>query len=275
MLLADILTLEPHGPDTLVGSGPRYPWGGLYGGQIVAQSLIAAGTTVDDEFAVHSLRAYFIRRGDQDEPIRFEVDRIRNGSSFCTRRVVARQATGAILNLEASFQRSEPSQSLLGAVFPSGTPSPDDLTGGSWTPTFDRRSVPFNRDTPIEQRHARAWFAVNGDLATPLHQGAALAFISDDLPTEAVMVAHPLGALPEAERWRYAFSASLDHSIWFHRPVRADRWHLHDVRCTVFSNSRGLTIGQVFDETGAHVATFTQEVLLRDGRDRGDRGTDG
>lgn len=100
--------LEPHGPDTYVGTGPRYPWGGLYGGQIVAQALRAATETVDADFEPHSIRAYFIRRGDHAEPVRYEVDRIRNGRSFVTRRVVARQATGAILNAECSYQRPEP-----------------------------------------------------------------------------------------------------------------------------------------------------------------------
>lgn len=94
----ELLRLESHGPDTLVAVGPRYPWGGLYGGQIVAQALRAAAVTVDPQLNVHSLRAYFIRRGDHEEPVRYGVDRIRNGRTFCTRRVVARQATGAILN---------------------------------------------------------------------------------------------------------------------------------------------------------------------------------
>lgn len=105
MDLSTILELADHGPDVYVGIGPQYPWGGLYGGQIVAQALMAASSTVSDELPVHSLRAYFIRRGDHDEPVRYEVDRIRDGRSFVTRRVVARQAVGAILNLEASFQR--------------------------------------------------------------------------------------------------------------------------------------------------------------------------
>ena len=105
MELSRLFDLEAHGPDTFVGIGPQYPWGGLYGGQIVAQALRAAASTVDSDLEVHSLRSYFIRRGDHTEPIRFEVDRIRNGRSFSTRRVIARQAVGAILNLEASFQR--------------------------------------------------------------------------------------------------------------------------------------------------------------------------
>jgi acyl-CoA thioesterase-2 len=93
-----MFSLESHGPDTYVGQGPRYPWGGLYGGQVVAQALRAATSTVDDPFEPHSIRAYFIRRGDHTEPVRYEVDRIRNGRTFATRRVVARQAVGAILN---------------------------------------------------------------------------------------------------------------------------------------------------------------------------------
>ena len=104
MPASDILHLEPHGVDTYVGSGPQYPWGGLYGGQILAQALRAATLSLGaDEMKAHSLRAYFIRPGDHTEPVRYEVDRLRNGRSFTTRRVVARQAIGAILNLEASF----------------------------------------------------------------------------------------------------------------------------------------------------------------------------
>src|SRR6476469_10625719 len=110
--------LSPHGTDVYVGAGPQYPWGGLYGGQIVAQALRAATLSVDDGLEPHSIRAYFIRRGDHREPVRYEVDRIRNGRSFATRRVVARQAIGAILNLEASYQRDEPSAVVSPSVMP-------------------------------------------------------------------------------------------------------------------------------------------------------------
>src|ERR1700742_149565 len=127
-----ILDLASHGPDTYVGTGPQYPWGGLYGGPIVAQALRAAGLTVDEQFAVHSLRAYFIRRGDHNEPVRYEVDRLRNGRSFCTRRVVARQATGAILNLEASFQAAEDSIDVQPVAAPTGLPDPETLPQDSW-----------------------------------------------------------------------------------------------------------------------------------------------
>ena len=124
MDLSRLFDLEPHGADTFVGIGPQYPWGGLYGGQIVAQALRAAASTVDFDLEVHSLRSYFIRRGDHTEPIRFEVDRIRNGRSFSTRRVIARQAIGAILNLEASFQRPEASMDLQSIDMDAGVPEP-------------------------------------------------------------------------------------------------------------------------------------------------------
>src|SRR5215204_1208572 len=134
---AVMFDLESHGPDTFVGQGPQYPWGGLYGGQIVAQALRAAARSVDGPYEAHSMRAYFIRRGDHAEPVRFEVDRIRNGRSFVTRRVVARQATGAILNAECSFQ--------LGAhdvdrqtVHAPDVEAPDALVSSSWTTDFDR-----------------------------------------------------------------------------------------------------------------------------------------
>src|SRR4051794_5251307 len=137
----ELFTLASHGPDTYVGAGPQYPWGGLYGGQIVAQALRAAAATVDEQLQVHSLRAYFIRRGDHQEPVRYEVDRIRNGRSFSTRRVVARQAIGAILNLEASFQLAEPSADVQTVDAPTEIPQPDDLLPDSWTPLFDRRTI--------------------------------------------------------------------------------------------------------------------------------------
>jgi acyl-CoA thioesterase-2 len=266
-----ILDLAPHGPDTFVGTGPQYPWGGLYGGQIVAQSLRAAGLTVEDGFAVHSLRAYFIRRGDQDEPIRYEVERLRNGRSFCTRRVVARQATGAILNLEASFQTPEGHVDVQPVGPSPGVPGPEGLVESAWSSAFVRAFVP---DDALEGRRdgagrAAAWLRVTDDFGddAALH-AAAFAYLSDDIPTDAVVRVHPLWDLPEEERWKLQFSASLDHTIWFHRPMRADRWHLHDFTCLSFVGNRGLALGHVFDEAGTHVATIAQEVLLRDARER-------
>jgi acyl-CoA thioesterase-2 len=260
---ATMMNLEQHGPDTFVGVGPSYPWGGLYGGQIVAQALRAAGLTVDPAFAVQSLHAYFIRSGDASEPIRFEIDRLRNGRTFVTRRVVARQATGAILNLDASFQLPEGGPAVQAATMDE-TPAPEELPPTSWSPVFDRRIV-----APGEAGRSRAWLRVlpadglEGRFAEdPKLHACGFAYLSDDIPTDAVVALHPDRA-PSGSFDHPFFSASLDHSIWFHQPVQADEWLLHDFRCDGLLNARGLAIGHIFRTDGEHVATVAQEVLLR------------
>jgi acyl-CoA thioesterase II len=273
MDLLSILDLADHGPDVFVGAGPQYPWGGLYGGQIVAQGLAAAARTVPEELEVHSLRAYFIRRGDHNEPVRYEVDRIRDGRSFATRRVVARQAIGAILNLEASFQRREPSADVETIAAPPDLPVPDQLEPSSWSPVFERAFVPEDRMGTVSSRDGRgratAWLRVIEPLPDlPIAHAAGLAYLSDDLPTDAVVRAHPVRSDPEEVLHQVLFTASLDHTIWFHRPVRADQWHVHDFSCHTFVGGRGLSLGHVFGLDGAHVATIAQEVLLRDTRER-------
>jgi acyl-CoA thioesterase-2 len=271
--LSKLFELEPHGPDTFVGIGPRYPWGGLFGGQIVAQALRAAALTVDAEQEVHSLRAYFIRRGDHTEPIRFEVDRIRNGRSFSTRRVVARQAIGAILNLEASFHLPEDTADLQDVAMDRAIPGPDDLASDAWIEAFDRRSVPRDRlsaPTNFGAGRSAAWMRVTTDLSdtgsadSQLVHRCWLAYMSDDMPADAVRASHP--DFRQSDGHGTTYTASLDHSIWFHRPLRADQWHLYDFGCHAFTGARGLTIGHVFSIDGTHVATVAQEVLMRDAR---------
>lgn len=253
-----MMHLEPHGPDTFVGIGPRYPWGGLYGGQIVAQGLRAAAATVEEEFRVHSLHAYFIRRGDHTEPIRFEVDRLRNGRSFVTRSVVARQATGAILQMSASFQRDEEGAMVERAEAPDVS-APESLDSSRWTPLFDRRTVPLADDPG----HITVWMSMSQAIGDdPLLHACALAFLSDDVPTETVVSQHPDHGtldLPD-DAW---MAASLDHAIWFHRAPVADEWLLTDSRCRGLLSSRGLAIGNVFDTAGRHIATVSQETLVR------------
>lgn len=263
MSLRQLLDLESHGPDTFVGTGLEYPWGGLYGGHIVAQALRAAALTVEDGLHPHSLRAYFIRRGDPNEPVRYEVDRIRNGRSFVTRRVVARQAVGAILNLEASFQRDEQTADVSPVQmppisFPAGAPS------DSWSPLFERRwadgTAPGLGDRTGAGR-VLSWLQVGEDLGDDrLLHCCALAYLSDDLPTDAVRRVVP-GTADLQDR--DVVSASLDHTIWFHRPIRADAPNLHDFTCHGYVGGRGLAIGQLFAADGTHGATVAQEVLLR------------
>jgi acyl-CoA thioesterase-2 len=251
-----MMTLEPHGPDTFVASGPRYPWGGLYGGQIIAQALRAAALTVDPMYQLHSLHGYFIRLGDAAEPIRLEVDRIRNGRSFLTRRVVARQSVGAILNMSASFQLPERGGAVQ-TEQPPRVPAPDELHADSWSPLIDRRSLLDD----IAPGRIGAWMRLVEDLGDdPILNACALAYLSDDLPTDAVVARHP-NRPPRGERTFW--SASLDHAIWFHHPMPAHDWHLHDFTCRGLVGTRGLSVGSIFDRTGRHVATVSQEVLIR------------
>ena len=265
MNLHDLVALEPHGPDTYVGIGHPYPWGGLYGGHIVAQALAAAAATVDDSYMVHSLRAYFIERGDNSQTVRYEVDRIRNGRSFATRRVVARQTRGAILNLECSFHVPESTEALDAVSLPAGLVHPEDLPSDTWSDVFDRRWVRAEH-VPESRRGVTgwvgAWMRVKSDVAAAQfeHQ-CALAYISDDLPTDAVFESLP--AARAAGEAGQRFSASLDHTIWFHRPHRSDQWHFYEMSCTSFVGGRGLTSGHVYSTEGAHIATIAQETLVR------------
>ena len=256
-----MMTLEPHGPDTFVASGPQYPWGGLYGGQIIAQALRAATLTVDPAFHLHSLHAYFIRLGDAAEPIRLEVDRIRNGRAFVTRRVVARQAVGAILNMSSSFQLPEAAAEVQTEQLPV-VAAPEALTSDSWSPLIERRFLPAD----IGPGRVGAWMRLAEEIGDdPILNACGLAFLSDDLPTDAIVARHPDRPPRDAPVRRF-WNASLDHAIWFHAPVRAAEWHLHDFSCRALFGGRGLAIGSVFDRGGRHVATVSQEVLIRPAR---------
>jgi acyl-CoA thioesterase-2 len=258
--LLELMRLEQHGPDTYVGVGPSYPWGGLYGGQIVAQALRAAAATAPADSMPHSCHAYFIRPGDADEPIRFEVQRLRDGRTYSTREVVARQSTGAILGLSASFARADGAEIDVQLASAPDVAPPDGLDATSWSDVFERRNGPFGPGT------ATAWFRFPGDApADPLLGACGLAYASDDLPSEAVVTLHPDSGGPtgDGQPYEHFTGTSLDHAIWFHRPVLPDAWQLHAVNCVGLLGSRGLAVGAVFDQAGRQVASFTQEVLVR------------
>ena len=260
-----LMNLESHGPDVFVGIGPSYPWGRVYGGQVVAQALRAACATVDTEYHVHSLHAYFIRGGDFEEPIRYEVDRIRNGRSFLTRRVVARQSMGPILNLSASFQVREDQVDVQELKMPTDVPPPDELPPDDWGPILERRMVP---DEIVTGARSAYWLRVRPEIGDdPMLQTCALAYASDDIPTEAASLSHPRRPSPSQDPGGYDrlfVGASLDHAIWFHRPGRHDEWVLHDFRGQGLVGGRGLGIGQLFGRDGTHLATVAQEILLRE-----------
>ena len=262
-----LFEMANHGPDVWVGASAHYPWGRVYGGQVAAQGLWAAAQTVPPEFVPHSLHAYFIRGGEFGEPIRFEVDRIRDGRSFITRRVVARQSNGAILNLSASFQVVEDAPDATAVGFPDDVEDPDTLTNADWSPLLERR--PVSRDA----MKARCWVRVPGPLGDdPMLHILAHAFASDDMPTEAVELEHPIGRPDFSDDDDYVhpyMGASLDHTVWFHRAAPADEWCLHDCRSSGVYGSRGLAFGEIWSRDGTHIATIAQEALLREARPQG------
>jgi acyl-CoA thioesterase II len=267
LAFAELLELEFHGPDTYVGIAANYPWmGRLFGGQVLAQGLRAAAHTVDEGRPPHSLHAYFIRPGTPDEPIRYEVERLRNGRSFSTRQVVARQSGGAILNLSVSFQVAEAEADVQLATVPEDTLSPDhpDVVDTGWGRMLDRRAV------PARQGWAATWIRLRADLGDdPVLQACGLVFMSDAAPTSAARSSHPESSLDRRGDRSLFIGASLDHAIWFHRPCRVDQWHWFDMDSHGLVGGRGLVTGNVLSIDGTHVATVAQEVMLRRRRDDG------
>ncbi|MEZ5232565.1 MAG: thioesterase family protein [Acidimicrobiales bacterium] len=260
---SQLLALEPHGPDTFVGVSPPYAWGRIYGGQVIAQALWAACDTVQPTHGVHSLHAYFILGGRLDEPVRYEVDRVRNGASFVTRRVVARQSYGAILTLEASFHAPEDGPAVQTVRAPDGVPDPDELPEDGWGWMLERRNVPEVHGSGRVLTWVRVDASVGEDAVM---QQCALALASDTSAVAAVRSSHPQGDIPR-ERYPEVFmGASLDHTVWFHHHTRADDWLLLDFQCQFVGGARGLSFGHVFDREGRHVATIVQEALLRERR---------
>ena len=256
----ELLELEPHGPDTFVGIPTRYPWGGrLFGGQVVSQALKAASSTVDADRPAHSLHSYFIRPGSHGEPVRYEVERLRDGRSFSTRQVVARQSAGAILNLSVSFQVVEDEADVQICQIPDDAPDPDDpdLEDGSWGSLIGRKSVQLD-DGAIGH-----WIRLDAELADdPVDRVCGLTFVSDAAPSRAARSPHPDFTGTPADRKIFQ-GASLDHSMWFHRPTDPGEWHWFETRSHGLSGGRGLVTGDIISRSGVQVATFAQQVLLR------------
>jgi acyl-CoA thioesterase-2 len=260
--LSRVFELEPHGPDTWLGESPPYAWGRIYGGLVIAQALWSATQTVDPAHRVHSLHAYFILGGDLGEPVRYEVDRIRNGRSFSTRRVVSRQSGGAILSLACSFQVEEPGPETQSARMPEGVRVPDRFVLDAGIQRADVKGVGAE---PGSLAWARFPEPVGDD---PRLAACVQAYLSDMNAIEAIVATHPVGRPPEAEWGETFMSASLDHAMWFHRPAAPDEWMLLDLRGHGLVGHRGLATGLVFTADGNHVATIAQEGLLRDRKPR-------
>ncbi len=263
-----------------VGQSQKMPHGRVFGGQVLAQGIIACGRTVTRDAgtplrALHSLHAYFMRPGDDTRPIHFAVETMRDGRSFSTRRVHAIQNGKPILSMIASFQ--VPADGLAHQDPMPDVPGPDGLR--SLTDVFSGVDHPGARHLAegraIEQRHVEGnlylvpgaeqvarqhvWLRAVGTLPDdPLIHSAVLAYASDYSLLEPVLRRH--GMVWTDRRLR---AASLDHSMWFHRAVHADEWVLYDAQSPSAQGGRGLGIGRMFAADGTLVATVAQEGMLR------------
>lgn len=274
--LVSLLDLEPIEVNIFRGVQPDEDRQRVFGGQVAGQALVAASRTVDEPSRrVHSLHAYFLRPGDPSVPILYDVDRIRDGRSFTTRRVVAIQHGQPIFNLQASFHDVEPG--LDNQVEP-----PDDVPDPESLPTFRERMAPhrerigdwYDRPRPIDTRYVppdpafeadtktdgmTVWMRANGSLPDDdvLH-ACIVAYASDMTLLDTTLRPHGMSSLTDD-----LMMASLDHAMWFHRPFRADDWLLYQQTAISSSSSRGLAGGAIYARDGTLVVTVVQEGLIR------------
>ena len=283
--LIDILDLEQLEVDLYRGGQPpQSTLQRVFGGQVAAQALMAACRSVVEDRAVHSLHAYFLRGGDTTVPIVYDVERIRDGSSFSTRRVSARQHGSVIFYLTSSFQRHENSfehQDDMPDV-PSASDCPDlavllqdvsSRAADSWRQEWSALEVRYVGDSraggsiEVAGRPARQrlWFRANGSLPDdPALNTCVLTYASDLTLLGSALVPH--GVLIGAPGLQ---AASLDHAVWFHHPVRAAEWLLYDQVSPVATGGRGFAHARIFSADGVLVASVAQEGLLRRSKGQG------
>ena len=273
--LVNLLDLEAIEVNLFRGVSPDENRQRVFGGQVAGQALVAATRTVQPDRRVHSLHAYFLRPGDPTVPILYEVDRIRDGRSFTTRRVVAIQHGRAIFNLQTSFHVAEtgPDYQL---PMPLDVPAPDTL------PDFKARMAPYkermgewyDRPRPIDLRHVgsdpfsrngqpaddqQVWMRADGTLPDdPTLHACIVTYASDMTLLDTTVL--PFGMSWETPGMQMA---SLDHAMWFHRPFRADNWLLYDQRPISTGGARGLAGGNIFTADGTLAISVVQEGLVR------------
>ena len=276
--LVALLDLEAIEVNMFRGRSPDTDRQRVFGGQVAGQALVAAARTVED-MSVHSLHSYFLRPGDPAAPILYEVDRIRDGHSFTTRRVRAVQHGRAIFGLSASFHVPEDGFDHQ-VPMPDGLPDPEDL------PDFRTRMAPwkdvlgdwYDRPRAIDTRYCdwqppddrtpgpmfeNVWFRASGALPDdPVLHICVLTYASDMTVLDTSMRPHGGSGLGDI------FMASLDHAMWFHRPFRADDWLLYAQDTPSASGGRGLGRGLMFTREGALVVSVVQEGLIRPMRGR-------
>jgi acyl-CoA thioesterase-2 len=277
--LAGLLDLEQIEINIFRGRSPQENLQRVFGGQVAGQALVAAGRTTDGQRPVHSLHAYFLRPGVPGVPIVYQVERVRDGRSFTTRRVVAVQQGRTIFNLTASFHQPElgidHQVPMPGVPDPETLPKlaeeirdhlgelPESLERMERRMAFDIRYVERLRWEAGELRDAEprsgVWMRAIGSLGDdPLVHTCALTYASDMTLLDAVRI-------PVEPLWgpRGFDMASLDHAMWFHRPFRADEWFLYQQESPIATGGRGLARGQIFDSKGRLIVSVMQEGLFR------------
>ena len=276
--LLDLLDLEEIDVDLFRGRQPETSLQRTFGGQVAGQALVAAVRTVDAVRHVHSLHGYFVRPGDPAVPIVYETERIRDGRSFATRRVVARQHGQTIFFMSASFQHPEPGfdhqEPMPDVPAPESLPTLQErieLEPGRWgrfwreVRGIDLRLAGGGSDgqalkgDPEHPARARVWLRVPGPLPDePVLHVCLLAYVSDLTLLSASLVPHDVPMDGTAVQM-----ASLDHAMWFHRPFRIDEWLLYDQVSPSASGARGLATGRIFTRDGRLIASVVQEGLIR------------
>jgi acyl-CoA thioesterase-2 len=277
--LLDLLELEQLEVDLYRGRQPDTAMQRVFGGQVAAQALRAACATVDEGRDVHSLHTYFLRPGDTGVPIIYDVERIRDGGSFSTRRVSARQHGKTIFYLTASFHIREVGfdhqDAMPDVPAPEDCPSMGDLLrtlsgrddDRSWEREWAALDVRYAADSrpggrltnDHEPARTQIWIRASDHVPPdPVIDTCVLAYASDLTLLGVSLVPH--GVIISSRRIQ---PASLDHSMWFHRPFRSDDWMLYDQHSPSASGARGLALGTVFTREGALIATVAQEGLIR------------
>ena len=276
--LVDLLALERIDRDLFRGRNQDLGWGAIFGGQVFGQALSGAAQTVDPQRAVHSAHGYFIRAGDLGAPIVYQVDRLRDGKSFSTRRVVAIQEGEAIFSLAASFQVEEPGLEHQDAM--PDVPAPESLRSetelalafADRLPEAVRARAAMPRPVEIRPVDPRDPFAPTARKPTRRLWYRAVDRLPDDPALHRYLLAYAsdfsfLGTALDPHGVSFMTPGmqvtSIDHAIWFHRPFRVDEWLLYSFDSPTAQGGRGLARGQIFSRDGRLVASTAQEGLIR------------
>lgn len=265
------LGVEPLGEDRfgVTGASPLARET-LFGGALLVQALLSADATVPDDYAVHHLHGEFPQRGRAGEPIVFSVDRVKDGRALTSRRVVGHQAGRTVVTLEASFQRAREEGAQFhvptGRRFPADAVAAGDLAvhadGGFGVEHVDATgSAGGTASTDVE-----AWYRAGGPLpADPVWHAAVLTLVSDmAVPTVAITAAGLRAGGPDGEGGPGTVATtSVNHAMWFHRPLRADDWFVLTSQPLSTAHGRGVALGSAYDGAGRHVASIVQEIYLK------------